>query len=214
MTYADGDAPAGASYGRLPDGAGAWRTLRLPTPGAPNAEGPAAVCGDLTCDPDEDAQRCPADCVSCGDGRCDAGEVNSCVSDCPPPPPARALRLNEVVAAGAPDWVELYNPGDAPVALSGYALSDDPALPRKGALTAGEVPARGYLRVDVSDEGLGFKLSGDEQALLTSPDGVILDLVDWAEGDAPLGASYGRAPDGDGAWRTLTAPTPGAPNAP
>lgn len=36
--WAEGEAPAGSSYGRLPDGTGPFATLPMPTPGAPNTD--------------------------------------------------------------------------------------------------------------------------------------------------------------------------------
>jgi hypothetical protein len=44
------------------------------------------ACGDGTCDPDETAASCGADCAAaaCGDGTCDPGETaSSCPADCP-----------------------------------------------------------------------------------------------------------------------------------
>ncbi len=54
---------------------------------------------------------------------------------------AQSVVINEVMAANAgtirdedgdsPDWIELYNPGTAPVDLLGYGLSDDEGKPQK-----------------------------------------------------------------------------------
>jgi len=210
VSYADGQSPAGGAYGRLPDGVGDWETLYTQTPGAPNERGSEAVCGDLTCAPSEGPEVCPEDCVSCGDGLCDPSELGVCEEDCPSLTASDVL-INEVLASGSPDWVELYNLSEVAIDLTGYGLSDDLATPFKATLSDLTLPARGYLVVLVSDETLGFKLGGDELATLTSPEGLLIDLVDWDEGDAPEGMTWGRSPDGGDAWATLT-PTPGAEN--
>ena len=51
------------------------------------------------------------------------------------------VRINELVSSNGgswhdetgatPDWIELHNPGPGAVALGGYGLSDDPAIPFK-----------------------------------------------------------------------------------
>jgi hypothetical protein len=77
LTYADGDAPQGSSYGRLPDGAESIQTLYMPTPMAPNMQGNAPECGDGVC---SEGENCTIDCQVCGDGQCDTDE--SCPIDC------------------------------------------------------------------------------------------------------------------------------------
>ncbi len=123
--------------------------------------------------------------------------------------------INEVIAAGDPtDQVELYNTSDASVDLSGWQVTDTPgdaatfaALPEGTTL-----PAKGYLLLEVSDDTLGFKLGGDEAFALYAPDGTLIDVADWDEGDSPAGGSWARLPDGAGDFQTTDAPTPGAPN--
>ena len=46
--------------------------------------------------------------------------------------------INELMASGDADWVELLNEGSAPAALSGWCLSD---RPRPSAPAAGPEPA-------------------------------------------------------------------------
>jgi len=210
VSYSAGQSPVGGSYGRLPDGVGAWETLYSPSPSAPNERGEAPSCGDLLCEPAESAESCPEDCVSCGDGLCDPSELGACEADCPSVM-SGVVVINEVVAAGSPDWLELYNLSDEDIDLSGYGLSDELTAPFKATLSGLTLPASGHLKINVSDESLGFKLGGDELASLTDPSGLVLDLVDWDEGDAPEGMSWGRSPDGAEEWRTQ-APSPGAAN--
>jgi Lamin Tail Domain len=127
------------------------------------------------------------------------------------------LRINEVVASGAPDWVEILNVGDTDVALEGLTLTDDPTTPAKGVLTDGIADAPATLApgarvvVECADEGIGFKLGSDEQVHLFISD-TLIDEVDWAEGEAPEGGSYARIPDGTGEFTTRTPATPGVAN--
>ncbi|MGE3310372.1 MAG: GNAT family N-acetyltransferase [Limisphaerales bacterium] len=40
-----------------------------------------------------------------------------------------------------PDWIELHNPGETPVDLAGWSLSDDAGRPRRWTFTGGSIPA-------------------------------------------------------------------------
>lgn len=118
------------------------------------------------------------------------------------------------------DWIELHNPNNTPLDLTGYGLSDDAADPFKWQVPEGTVlPPHGYLVVfasggqpKVDPEGFlhtGFTLDAEGEAvLLSAPDGTLLDAV------APFppqrdDLAYGR--DLEGTWRFLE-PTPGGPN--
>ena len=124
------------------------------------------------------------------------------------------LVINEVAPAGVPnDWFELYNGTGRALDLSAVTFSDDVAVVDKGRFTAGTTLDAGrYLVVIVSDEAVGFKLGGDEALVLAGPDGEVIDTVDWAEGDAPEGKTWGRWPDKNGEFRQLV-PSPGGANA-
>lgn len=140
------------------------------------------------------------------------------------------VRLDELVAANrfsfasaageAPDWIELRNPGNQPVDLAGWSLSDDPARPRKWTFPRWilEPHQSRLVLASGSDRGLddrgdlhvGFRLSRQGGTLLLVPPG--------ASGEPPeqvtypaLGddLAYGRDPSGH--WRLLD-PTPGRPN--
>ena len=61
------------------------------------------------------------------------------------------------------DWIELYNPGDAPIDAGGMYLTDDVSEPTKWRIPSGDpaqttIPPRGYLLIwadkDVADPGL------------------------------------------------------------
>jgi hypothetical protein len=195
--WAEGEAAAGTSFGRLPDGVGDFRSLRSPTPGLPNRD---------------DAPPPPPEEV-CGDGRCVAPEtVGQCPADCAP---ETGLVVNEVIAAGDPvDQVELYNGDAAPIDVSGWFVSDDPeAEPEKGVLPEGSiVPARGYLVLDVDDATVGFRLGSAEAFALTDPAGLTVDRTEWQAGDSPAGGAWARRPNGVGPFRRTDVATPGAVN--
>jgi hypothetical protein len=242
LDYEEGDAPLNGSYGRLPDGEGEAQTLYQQTPAGPNQAGDAPVCGDDICDPEEECledcsicgddlcdmgEVCPDDCSVCGDGTCDPDEPceldcvesmcgdgvcsagETCEEDCSS---ELELVINEIVAAGAPDWVELYNLSEDEIDLGDLYLSDAPDEPLKASLNGLEIEGMSFLLIEVSRQTLGFKLGGDEALYLKTSAGALVDQVDWAEGDAPEGMSYGRSPDGDGEFRTLTTPSPQASN--
>ena len=131
------------------------------------------------------------------------------------------IRINEVVASPAGeggDWFELYNESTEVVSLQGWVVSDTPSQIRSAwtplpdiALEPGEhvvlerTPGDGGGDFDF---GLG---SADELHLVTASDAVSDSLV-WSAGQAPLGGSFGRVPDGAGMGVTLAPPTPGATN--
>ena len=80
-----------------------------------------------------------------------------------------------------------------------------------------EIPAGGYFVVGEElrlDYEMDFQFKVDAKARLFAPDGeTLVDEADWEEGDAPAGTSWGRFPNGVGAFQMLTTPTQGKPNA-
>jgi hypothetical protein len=136
---------------------------------------------------------------------------------------ASGLVVNEIVAAsasGGADWIELYNPTDADISLDGWRitdkLKDDPGvwaqLPSDKT-----VPAGGFLVLYGPEEGapepgdFPFGVGLNDDLRLSAPSGEVADTVSWFAGQAAIGWSFGRFPDG-GPFRTLHIPTPGAPN--
>ena len=128
-----------------------------------------------------------------------------------------SLIINEVAAGGEPrDWFELYNASGVPLALADFMLADDltdrsrrfPFLPDL------RVEPGAYLRVELdSDRWPGFALGRDEELGIWTWYGRPVAHVDWQEGDSDRGTSYARVPDLGGPFRTVSDPTPGAPNA-
>ncbi len=147
------------------------------------------------------------------DGAADSG---------PEPDEAASVLLNEIVCkptSGA-DWFELYAAPDAPAqSLQSCTVADDdpdhdPAALPGVTLAPGErlvVFAGGDEPTDGSP-WVPFKL-GKADALTLTCAGVTVDSLDWEDGDAPEGASWGRLADGGATTGTLD-PTPGDPNQP
>jgi spore coat protein H len=133
-----------------------------------------------------------------------------------PPPPA--LVVNEVLASNhgadldGADWVELFNPTAADVALDGWTLSEDVDEPGGSALDGLVVPAEGYLVLaadDVAAPGhLGFSLDADGGQLALWFGDVAVDRLVFPAQIAD--ASLARSPDGAARWLTTSRPTPGA----
>jgi len=136
--------------------------------------------------------------------------------------------INEVMAANRltiadpqghfDDWIELHNPGDVPLDLGGLYLTDDRENPAPWRIPSGTVlAAGGYLLIwadnDIADPGLhtDFELdaAGDGIILLEADGVTLLDAVDF--GHQRPDVSWGREPDGDDIWATLS-PTPGTSN--
>jgi hypothetical protein len=135
--------------------------------------------------------------------------------------------INEVLAANeegitdeegkTEDWLELYNPTDQDLDLSGWALYDEAGrepwqLPEGTALYAGS-----WLVIwcdgDEDDGGLHapFKLSEDgENVVLLNEEGDIVDAITFP----PLSPdqSWGRIPDGSTAWTYTSEPSPHTAN--
>jgi hypothetical protein len=152
----------GTTYGRFPDGTGAFALTASATRGAANAAPP--------------------------------------------------VRINEVESSGRDpvDWIEIVNTGAGAVDVSGWILRDDKnsstvAIPTGSVLAAGAL-----LAVDVDVTG-GFGLGGADSARLFATDGI--SLVDSYSWTGHAATTYGRVPDGIGAFVVTPAPTKGASNA-
>lgn len=128
------------------------------------------------------------------------------------------LRINEICSAPdsrTADWIELFNPTDQPLDVTGFYLSDSAGDPMKGQLPALTVPAQGYLAVPLgaaADPETGvtaFSLSSKGETICLY-DGR-LGLIDTVEVPAMQeGLVYARG--ADGTFGYCGVPTPGAAN--
>lgn len=133
--------------------------------------------------------------------------------------PNPIVYLNEIAAQGTPlgtfnpsggDWVELFNPGDAPRDLTGWRI----ASPAKGFADAypippgAAVPAKGFLILYFNHDNAGSpviddKLKGSVDAALQLWDdkGLAIDQASWLATQVIKGGSVGRQPDGSPTWK-------------
>ena len=126
------------------------------------------------------------------------------------------LVINRVAAKGDPlDWFELYNASNSVIDLTGYVVADDLTdAGKRVAFPAGTTIAPGeYMQFKVdSDNWAGFKLGGDEELGIWTSEGVLVDSVDWDEGDSGENEIYARVPDVTGEFQTLGIAKPIAAN--
>ena len=141
---------------------------------------------------------------------------------------AGSLIINEVMAANVDQfvspafnfdgWVELYNPTDKAVELSGLYFSEDDTNLRQWHTpnTIGTVPAHGYKTVWFDSSGINanqatFKLSmGGGSLYISNANGDILAEATYPESMERI--SYARTTDGGDTWGLTATPTPGASN--
>jgi hypothetical protein len=132
-------------------------------------------------------------------------------------PAVPSIRINEIESNGdkVADWVELTNTGTTAVDISGWKIVDnDPAHAATPVVVpAGTTIAPGGFQAIYTEVGQtpGFGLGGADSATVYLPDGTtVVDSHAWS---AHAPTSYGRCPDGTGAFTATTVPTRGAGNA-
>lgn len=126
------------------------------------------------------------------------------VNDCRP-----QIRVNEVESSGGTpgDWIELYNAGTTTVDLSGFIVKDNDDS-RTTTLPTGAAIAPGAFFV-IEESVLGFGLGSADAARIFDATGVLIDSYEWT---SHATTTYGRCPDGSGAFASTTASTKGAAN--
>ena len=138
------------------------------------------------------------------------------------------LFINELMASNAgsvmspavnfDSWIELYNPTNQSVDLSGMYLSNDPGNPTLWQMPAGmgNVPAKGFRVVwlgsdYIKDNQAPFKLDCDGGFIgISDRNGELITSVDYVP--AMSRTSYARTTDGGDVWRWTSTPTPGSTN--
>ena len=66
------------------------------------------------------------------------------------------------------DWIELYNPTDSPISLSGLFLTDNPENITKWECPDVNVPAKGYLLIWADEDGADGELHANFKISSTS----------------------------------------------
>ncbi|CAG7845157.1 hypothetical protein USB125703_01414 [Pseudoclavibacter triregionum] len=118
--------------------------------------------------------------------------------------------FNEVESNGDPvgDWAEVTNTGAAPVDLSGWTFKDNDDT-HAYVIPAGTVVAPGAF-LTLSEAQFGFGLGGNDAVRLFDASGALVADYAWT---THATTTYGRCPDGAGAWTTTLSSTNGAANA-
>ncbi len=137
--------------------------------------------------------------------------------------------VNEILAHTDPpekDSIELFNPNDASLDVSGWFLTDNQTIPAKYRLPPGTIlPARGFAVFDSDDfnadpkSPLSFSLSehGEEIYLVADEMGCAIAYCDgFSFGDQENGVAFGRYVTSTGEVQlvSLQTPTLGSENAP
>ncbi|MFB5067549.1 MAG: lamin tail domain-containing protein [Candidatus Wallacebacter cryptica] len=143
---------------------------------------------------------------------------------------AQLVYINEVMSSNggvirdrygdSPDWIELYNPHERDVDLSGFYLSDSDNQVDKWRIPDGTVIKAGtYLLIFASSKDTvingelhtNFNISAAGEPIILSD--AELRLVDFLPAvEIPRNISFGRVPDGGMDMRFMTIPTPGVEN--
>lgn len=112
------------------------------------------------------------------------------------------------------DFVELYNPTDSEIDLTGYYLSDDPEQVRKGSLDGVKVPANGYVCIILSSDGVNtpkgyhvvnFGINASGETLVLAYGDTVTDFA--VVPSLGQNTAFGRA-NGDDSFSILAEPTP------
>lgn len=156
--------------------------------------------------------------------------TGSWVKTTPPTPDSTNVRgatllpivMNEIYSRGVPtdpDWIEMYNPSNVSIDISGYKIYDvggQSGTKPKKALPAGTiVTAGGYFVIvtdDTSASGFGLSSTG-ESVWLEDATGTVIDNVAFPAMPVTT-QSYGRYPDGTANWQLLGTITRGSSNRP
>ncbi|MGI9243526.1 MAG: lamin tail domain-containing protein, partial [Verrucomicrobiales bacterium] len=123
------------------------------------------------------------------------------------------LMIHEVLAAGSPDAIELFNAGPGVATLDGMTLSDEPSQPDLFTIPPGTTLAAGdYISFDSTQLGFTIDTDGETITLFApaSDGGAVLESISF--GLQIPGFSIGRSGPGSDTW-ALMPPTIGSANA-
>jgi Lamin Tail Domain len=140
-----------------------------------------------------------------GEFRVNTGSTRGSANDC-----TVLVKVNEVESnGGVPgDWVELFNAGPIAADVSGWKFLDNDNLHTAYVVPAGSViAAGGYLVLE--EAGFGFGLGSADSSRVFDATGVVVDSYSWT---THATTTYGRCPNGTGAFRTTTSVTKGLAN--
>jgi len=133
------------------------------------------------------------------------GATNSCTAA-----PITTVKLNEVESNGGTpgDWFELVNTGSTTVDISGWKMIDNDDTHAFFTFPSGSTIAPGGYLV-VEDSSFGFGLGAPDSVRLYDATGAPYETYSWA---THATTTYGRCPNGSGAFTTTGTSTKGAAN--
>lgn len=114
-------------------------------------------------------------------------------------------------------WLELYNAGEEPIALSGYSIGTTSDAAAAFALPSATIGAGSHVMIYCDKVGEGyhtdFRLdSGKGGSVYLFRNGVVVDKIEnWKKQPAP-NIAYGRESDNAIVWGYQAVPTPGSTN--
>jgi len=119
------------------------------------------------------------------------------------------------------DWIEIYNPGPAPINLENYWLSDKIDNPFKWRFPAVTIEPNGYLVLFASGKNrsnpegaylhTNFSLNDrDDTLVLSMSDGTVIDILEIRNMQRDV--SFGRGEEDREKWLYFPRPTPGEAN--
>ena len=124
--------------------------------------------------------------------------------------PPVEIKINEVESDGLADFIELVNTSATPTDVTGFVLKDNDDSRTLTIPNNTVIPAGGFLAVDTNVAG-GFGLESSDSARVFLPNGFTeIDSFTWT---SHATTTYGRCPDGIGAFIITNAATKGAANA-
>ena len=146
--------------------------------------------------------RCPN---GTGDFRTTTTVTKGAANDC-----SVAIKINEVESnGGSPgDWVEIYNAGPITTDVSGWKFLDNDNTHVAYVVPAGTTVAPGAYLV-LEEAQFIFGLGAADSTRLFDAAGTLVDTYSWT---AHATTTYGRCPNGTGAFRATTTVTKGAAN--
>jgi hypothetical protein len=121
------------------------------------------------------------------------------------------IRINELESSGGVpgDWAELYNAGTTAVDISRWVFRDNDETHSYTIPVGTVIGPGGYFLLE--EAIFGFGLGAADTARLYDDTGIaVVDSYSWT---THADTTYGRCPNGSGAFATTLAPTKGAPNA-
>ena len=123
---------------------------------------------------------------------------------------APGVVINEVESNGGTpgDWVELYNPTTSAVDISGWGFRDNDTTHVFYRIPAGtSIAPGGYFLVEEAQ--FGFGLGAADEARLINQYNALVEVYAWT---AHATITYGRCPNGTGAFASTSTSTKGAAN--